>query len=275
MFGVGFSVKSVYAACLGDPSAVVVRSVYIVPQLSPTQLYAAWAPVLDRVGKSAKTCFDLQIPVSIEAFEKDLLNGRADFAFMNPYHLVMAHRAQGYRTLFADGQQMLDGILVVKSDSPITNIAELKNKKIAFPSPNSFGASLLIRSMFAKSYIPIQPVFVRNHGNVYRAVILGDVAAGGGVNATYLRERPEIRERLRILYVSPGYKPHPFAAHPRIPVALDQAVTEAFMQMNQDSASRALLEGIQIPEPTPVSYRQDYQPLEQLDLDRFVVHDGH
>lgn len=139
VFGSLFFIGSSHAACLGDPSAVVVRSVYIVPQLAPTQLYAAWAPVLERVGKSAKTCFDLQIPVSIAAFEKEILAGKADFAFMNPYHLVMARRAQGYDPLLADGKQMLDGIIVVKSDSPITSIAELKNKKVAFPSPNAFG----------------------------------------------------------------------------------------------------------------------------------------
>ena len=259
------------SACLGDPSAVITRTVYIVPQLAPTQLYAAWAPVLERVGRSAKTCFDLQIPASVPAFEKAVMTGKADFAFMNPYHLVMAHRAQGYDPLLADGKQLLDGIIVVKADSPITSIAQLKGQKVAFPSPNAFAASLLIRSFFAKAHTPIDPVYVRSHGNVYRAVILGDVAAGGGVNATYLRERLEVRERLKILYVTPGFRPHPFAAHPRIPFALSKAVVDGFMDMKSDSSSLALLEGIQMPDPIMVTYKQDYQALESMDLDKFVV----
>ena len=175
--------RPAYAACLGDPNAVVVRSVYVVPQFSPTHLYAAWAPVLEKVGMYAKSCFELHIPATIPAFEKDILAGKADFAFMNPYHLVMSRRAQGYEPLLADGTLLLDGIIVVKSDSPITSITELKSKKIAFPSPNAFGASLLMRSLFSKAHIPINPVYVRTHGNVYRAVIVGDVDAGGGINA--------------------------------------------------------------------------------------------
>ncbi|WP_161491126.1 phosphate/phosphite/phosphonate ABC transporter substrate-binding protein [Polynucleobacter hirudinilacicola] len=268
------AVNSAVANCIGDPSAVVVRSVYIVPQLAPTQLYAAWAPVLERVGKSAKTCFDLQIPASIHAFEKAVLSGKADFAFMNPYHLVMAHRTQGYDPLLADGKQMLDGIIVVRADSPIASIAELKNQKVAFPSPNAFGSSLLLRSVFAKAHTPINPIYVRSHGNVYRAVILGQAAAGGGVNATYLRERLEVREHLRILYVSPSFRPHPFAVHPRVPHALNTAVIDGFMKLKLDPSSVALLEGIQMPDPVAVSYKQDYQALENLGLDKFVVHDA-
>ncbi|QWD61812.1 phosphate/phosphite/phosphonate ABC transporter substrate-binding protein [Polynucleobacter sp. MWH-UH25E] len=273
LFGVSVAIE-VHAACIGDQSAVVVRSVYVVPQLAPTQLYATWAPVLERVGKSAKACFDLQIPVSINAFEKAVMSGKADFAFMNPYHLVMAHRAQGYDPLLADGKQLLDGIIVVKADSPITSIAELKNQKVAFPSPNAFGASLLMRSLFSKAHVPITPVYVRSHGNVYRAVILGDAAAGGGVNATFLRERLEVRERLRILYVSPGFRPHPFAVHPRVPQGINVAVMEGFMNLKRDPSSEALLEGIQMPDPIAVSYKQDYQALENLDLDKFVVNDA-
>jgi phosphonate transport system substrate-binding protein len=134
---------------------------------------------------------------------------------------------------------------------------------------------LLLRSLFSKAHVPINPVYVRSHGNVYRAVILGEAAAGGGVNATYLRERLEVRERLRILYVSPGYRPHPFAVHPRVPHALNSAVMDGFMKMKGDPSSEALLEGIQMPDPIAVTYKQDYQALENLDLDKFVVNDAH
>lgn len=94
-----------HGKCIGDPNSIYpVHSVYLVPQLAPTQLYVLWTPALEKVGYTAGTYFDLVIVRTIPGFERELLNCKPNFAFMNPYHQVMAHQAKGYFLLLADGK---------------------------------------------------------------------------------------------------------------------------------------------------------------------------
>jgi phosphonate transport system substrate-binding protein len=213
------------------------------------------------------------IPASIPEFEKAVLSAKADFAYMNPYHEVIAYYAHQYLPIIADGNKLLSGIVVVRADSPIKTLADLRDQKIAFPSPNAFGASLLVRATLTKAGIPFTPEYVKSHSNVYRSVILGDFAAGGGIQATLDREHLEVRERLRVLYTTKAFQPHPIAVHPRVPRTQVVAFTQAIFNLKNSSSGRQLLAAIQIPDPVSVTY-QNYKELEAMGLGKFVVFDA-
>ena len=260
-----------FGACLGDKTAKKLYSVYVVPQTSVSQLYSYWTPLLEHLGKISNQCFELIVPATIPIFEKQLLNGKADFAFVNPYHAVMAFKANQYIPLIADGKNKLDGLIVVRADSKIKELKDLTNSKIAFPAPNAFAASLLIRSFLKKERIAFEPVYVKSHKNVYWSVISGDIPAGGGVNNTFSRQSAEIQSQLRILYKTPLFMPHPFVANPRVPPNVQRAVQNAFISMKNDPALAEILNDAQIPDPISVDYRKDYMPLEKLGLEKLAV----
>ena len=260
-------------ACVGDQAtASKSYSVYVVPQLPPPVTFARWTPVLDAVGKKSGLCFDLFVTPGIPEFESKFKQGVPDFAFMNPYHQVMAYDAKGYIPLIADSRTKLQGLILVKSDSAILDIKELNGKKIGFPSPNAFAATLLIRSILTKEGIEFEPVYVKTHSNVYRAIIVGDVAAGGAVNNTLVREPPEIKDRLKVLYRTPVFMAHPLSANPRVAPEIREKVIEAFIELGRTESGQKILDEIQIPEPTRVDYKTDYLPLEKLGVGKFVVH---
>lgn len=262
------------AACLGDKSISKEMSVVIVPQLPRAVTYAKWAPILEYVGQKSGQCFNLEIPESIPVFEKQLFKGVPDFAFANPYHEVIAKKRKGYIPLFIDGKTKLTGILVVKADSLIKNIQDLQGMEVAFPAPNAFAASLLIRAELAKQGVFIKPRYLKTHATAYRAVALGDVVGSGGVNNTLQREEQALKESLRIVYETLGYAPHPFIANPRVPLKVRNSVTEAFISLLASEPGRRLLEEVQIPQPIPSDFQRDFAPLEKLKLDKFVVLDG-
>jgi len=248
-------------------------SVAVVPQFPAAELHRDWAGLLERVGHDAGVTLVLKVAPGIPRFETELLAGAPDFAFMNPYHAVMAMRAQGYLPLLR-GSKPLTGILVVRRDDAIKSVRDLDGRQIAFPAPNAFGASLWMRALLAeREHIRISPLYVQTHSNVYRQVIHGLVAAGGGVNNTLAQERDEVRADLRVLMETPAVAPHPLAAHPRVPARVQQAVAEAFMRLAADPAGQALLAGVTLAGPVRADYGRDYRPLEQYRLDKYVVLD--
>lgn len=265
---------SLQAACLGSPKASKVHSFEVVPQVTASKIYTAWSPLLERVGREAGLCFELRVSATIPEFEQRLLRGEPEFVFLNPYHAVLAYQKKKYQPLLADSEDLLTGILVVRADSPIKSLDELKGHNITFPAPNAFAASLLIRAELAKKKIQITPVFVKTHSNVYRSVIGKDVVAGGGVNNTLDNEAPEVRQQLRVLYETPAYTPHPVATHPSVSAAVRERFMAAMLKLTRDEEGRQLLDGINLHKPQAVSYAKHYKPLESLQLEKFLVLTG-
>lgn len=264
----------VQAACYGDQKAANRALVFApVPQLPAPTLFARWVPVLQAVGIETGQCFDLVIKPSIPEFEQFLFKDEPALAYVNPYHAVMAHKARGYTPLLADGSTLLSGILVVSKGGDIRQLADLQGRRVDFPAPNAFGASLLLRAHLKQAQIHIEPRYVKTHTNVYRDVILGDASAGGGVNRTLMSEPEEVQQRLRVLYETPGYRSHPVIASPKLPRPLQARILAAFESLARSEKGRALLAGVQLNTPIAVSYQKDYQPLEHLGLEKLVVQD--
>jgi phosphonate transport system substrate-binding protein len=264
-----FAPKGAIAACLGDKSAQPLK-VYIVPQLTASQTYTRWGPLLDQIGKNTEQCFDLIVPVSIPQFEADLANGRPDFVFMNPYHMAMKWRNHQYIPLVASSEPIF-GVITVRRDSTQSSLRDLSGSKIGFPAPNAFAASLLIRSMLATNGIAFEPDYLKTHSNVYRSVARGDVTAGGGIHATLSAEPTELQDELRILAETKRYTAHPFAASARVPVAIQKRVQTAFLNLAKTNEGAELLNRIQLTKPMEVTYKDNYQALEALKLEKYVV----
>jgi len=248
-----------------------VFTIGVVPQFTPVEIYERWGPLIKELENRTGLKFELKTYKSIPEFEKAFLKGEPDFVFMNPYHQVMAYKAQKYIPLVRD-KTPLTGILVVRRDSPIKEVKDLDGKVIAFPAPNAFAASLYIRALLTEKFkIRFIPDYVKTHDNVYRQVILGKAQAGGGVNNTFLRQPEEVKRELRILYETPSAAPHPFSAHPRVPKEVKDKVKRAILDMANEPNMKALLDRVQMPNPVPADYARDYKPLEKLNLEKYVV----
>jgi phosphonate transport system substrate-binding protein len=245
-------------------------TVGVVPQFSASEIARNWLPFLTELSAASDTVLELKAFPSIPQFEKAFLAGETDLVFMNPYHAVMAHKAQGYVPLVR-GSQMLQGILVVNRASKINKIQQLANESVAFPSPNAFGASLYMRALLQTEGVPVAPVYVSTHSNAYRQVATGQVVAAGGIRSTFERESPELRNQLRVMFETPPAAAHPLAAHPRVKAPTQQALAQAIIHMQQTEVGQALLKGVGLAQPVAAQYKQDYAPLERYGLERFVV----
>ncbi len=256
--------------CVGDTLTGHRYSVNLVPRQPATELYRTWAPLLERIGKQAGLCFDIRVPDGFPAFERAMQAGESDFIFLNPYHQMMAHDTPGYLPLIRDGHSRLAGVLVVRTDSPIHSIRQLEGKTVAFPAPNAYVASLLLRALLVKEGIAIRPEYVTSHSNVMRAVALEAVEAGGVANTTLEHQPASLKSRIRILHQTRLYMPHPFSVHPRVAETDREKLIEGFISLTGDPDGRKMLAHVQMTDPIRADYEDDYKALESLGLERFI-----
>lgn len=240
-------------------------------QMPPVEMHKRWLPFSEWLSKELGVTIRLKVYATISQYETDVMKGGPDFAFMNPYLAMTTHTTQGYIPLLRD-KALLTGVLVVRKDAPAASLKELNGKEIAFPTPNALAASLYMRALLReKERLVFTPSYVMSHSNVYRSVILGKTAAGGGVNKSLGKESPEVRSQLRVIYETPPVAPHPLSAHPRVPYKLRRAVVEAVLRLAGDKGKRHILDAVQMPDPVRADYKRDYGVLEKLNLRKYFV----
>jgi len=241
-------------------------TISIVPQYTPVDIGQRWTPLLKRLEEETGYGFQLRLSDTIPRFETDFLSAIPDLLYLNPYHMVMAAKAQGYIPLVR-GSDPLIGILVVDQNSAIKTLQDLNGKRLVFPAPNAFGASLYMRALLTeKEGLHFNSDYVGSHQNVYRHVLIGEAAAGGGIHATLEKEPAALQKRLQVLYTTPGVAPHPFAAHPRLSHAARENIRAAFLKLDAEPAGRKMLAAVELDKVISADFNRDYQPLEKLKL---------
>jgi phosphonate transport system substrate-binding protein len=248
----------------------VVYSVGIVPQFDSFTIRKKWNPILKELEKITGEKFKIKGSPTIPSFEREFESGSFDFAYMNPYHVLLASQSEGYIPLAKDIGRKLYGILVVNKNSPIISPQDLQGKEIVFPAPNALGASLMVRAALKDQFgITFQPRYVMTHTSVYLNVAIGESSAGGGVQKTLSRQVDDVKQNLRILYETEKVHPHPFVAHPRVPEIVREKVQNALLKIGESKNGKEMLREIPVVK-IGKSSMEDYLPLKKYKFEKLI-----
>lgn len=245
-----------------------VYSVGVTPQFDQRRLFTIWKPVLDTLKERTGATFRFESTFSVPEFERNVARGAYDFVYVNPYHLHRERTRQGYIPLVRD-RTPLRGIVVVRKDSPIRSIKDLDTRSLAVPSPNAFGASMLIRAELERRHgVHMTLQNAKSHSSAYLYAVNRLADAAGGVDKTLAEQAPAVRDALRVVFTTPDFPSHPVSAHPRVPSELRDKVRRALLDLAATPEGQQLLEGIPMSRPIPASFK-DYEVLQQLGIDAY------
>ncbi len=253
------------------PAVAADTTVYrvgIVPQFDSRTIHDTWTPILAQLQTRTGLRFVLVGSANIPVFEKKFEQQEFDFAFMNPYHALMA--ASHYVPLVRDVATQLQGVIVVHKDSPIKKLSDLQGKNMDFPAPNAMATSLLPRAKLNEAGITVQARYVKTHTSVYLNVALGQTDAGGGVQHTLVDQPIQVREKLRIIDRTIEVASHPLMASRRISPDVREKVRAALLALGETADGRAMLSRINI-DKVGLATPADYEALKKMGLHKVYV----
>lgn len=138
------------------------------PQFEARRLHQVWRPILNHIEQQTGYRLELVGSPTIPAFEAEFFEGKFDFVYMNPYHVMLGSDTQGYRPLVRDVGKTLYGVLVALKGGPIHSVKDLQSKTLAFPAPNALAASLQMRQELVDQFsIDFSAHYVKTHDSVY------------------------------------------------------------------------------------------------------------
>jgi len=235
----------------------------IIPQQKPSVIKKNWDPVIAHIAKKTGITFKLVPTPDIPAFMEKLNNGEYDFAYTNPYSYVQVSESVGYKAFANAKNKKIKGIFVVKADSPYQSREDLAGKKVSFPK-GAFAADVLLRAGLKQAGISVADEYTRTHDDGYVAVARGTVEASGGVNRTFNATNPGMKKNLRVLWTTPGYTPHAFAAHPKISPGVVNKVQSVMVEMSNDPNLVNLFKAMKIKQGVQAAQDSDWNDVKEL-----------
>lgn len=164
---------------------------------------------------------------------KDVATGQVDLAYLTPVAYLKAHAMGKARLVcktITDGKGSFKLMIVVRADSPIKTIADLRGKKFAFGDR----AALLQRAVVVGSGIKLSQFsmydFLGHYDNIVRAVLHGEYDAG------ILKDTMAYKwmnKGIRILYASEDLPPYNIAASNKISNAMFHKLQRAFLKLDE------------------------------------------
>ena len=222
---------------------------WIHPYLPATELIKRFTPLARYLEDKLSRPVTIKIEKSYQAHINRVGNDEFDVAFMGPSSYVNMSNTYGKKPLLARlvvrGKPVFFGMIIVRKDSPISSLKDLKGKSFAFGDPNSTMSHLVPRYMLKKAGVSVNDLkkyeYLHTHHNVALGVLGGYYDAGGVKEEVF----HQYRERgLRMLAKSPPISEHPFAARTTMPPALVKALRKAFLELNRDDRGPAVLTSI-------------------------------
>jgi phosphonate transport system substrate-binding protein len=222
----------------------------IAPQQEPEKVRAMWAPVFRYLEREVGHPFAFETASSIEEFQKRVLEGRYDIWWGNPLTYIQVSKRLGYQAIARDTTRIA-GLLVTLKVDGAKSPKDLLGKKIAYSAPDAIGGTLLVQALLAREGVApdqVETIYTGSHDAVYRSVIEGTAAAGGGVPRSFNALPAEQREKLVVLARTEEVAPQAFAVHPRLYRSVVTKIQRAMLKLNWAPEGKDILSSIQYKE---------------------------
>ncbi|CAN1533863.1 PhnD ABC-type phosphate/phosphonate transport system, periplasmic component [Rhabdaerophilaceae bacterium] len=252
---------------------------------------ARWEPaakyLTEALGVPTKTYRVADYAGLVEAMRGDNI----EFSRFGPAVYSLGRRVMGeklkpiFRDVDHNGAEGYYSVVIVKADSPIRTLADLKGKPFLFADPNStsgyaFPSYFMKKQGFDAATHFSATVFSGSHENSVIGVVRGQYEAAAthwtnetsGMVQTLERRGMVPKGSTRIIWTSPLIPASPFCVRANLPQALQDAVRDAFFNMkaNAPDVWKALTDG-QVSHYTPAKH-EDYLDVvavvEEMDRER-------
>ena len=241
----------------------------VLPRLAATEITTMFTPLADYLGRKTGRKVTLVVARDFEAFQKQVRAGELDLAFSNPLIYVELKREMDLEPLGLGAEKKggtrFRGILIVRKDSGMNGLQDVKGKRIIFVDRESLGGYLSQALFLKKHGIDLQRdfttlPFAKKHDNVTMAVLnrAADVGAIREDDLEKLAGRVDLSQ-LKILAYTDYFPNWPLFANARVDARTRDAIRSALLALRPGDS---VLESAKLAGFAPVADK-DYDGLRE------------
>ncbi|MDF1551458.1 MAG: phosphate/phosphite/phosphonate ABC transporter substrate-binding protein [Deferrisomatales bacterium] len=244
----------------------------VIPRYNPLLMVQSYQPIMDYLSARTPYHFELKLARDYAEAVRLLADREVDLASLGGVTFIKAYRTFGavplVRPRNAAGQAHYRSVVIVRADSDIRSLEDLRGRSFAFGSHHSTSGNLVPRTYLFRHGIGLDDLgWYKNlgkHDSVAKAVLKGNVDAGAVKDVIAERYR---EHGLRFLAESDPIPAVPIVAHPETPEGVRRAVTRALLALDPVDAEQQRMMASWDPEFrhgfVPATL-EDYRPIVEM-----------
>jgi len=219
------------------------------PLNNPVRLLEIYGPVIDYLNRNiVEASFRLEASRNYEEFEKKLYGRQFHFALPNPYQTLTSLQ-YGYHVIAKMGDDdKFTGVILVRRDSGIKQVRDLKGKKVSYPAATALAATMMPQYYLQTHGLDvnsdIENLYVGSQESSIMNVYLGQVAAAATWPLpweAFQNENPEKARELEVRWETDPLINNGVVARDDMPASLVKRVAEVLVSLHASEEGRHML----------------------------------
>ncbi|MCA9732262.1 MAG: phosphate/phosphite/phosphonate ABC transporter substrate-binding protein [Deferribacteres bacterium] len=212
----------------------------VIARYSPRLIYQGYQPIMDYLTSETPFQFQLKLSKTYDEALNFLRRDSVQIASLGTYSYVEAHDSFGaqciLKPLNAQGNPSFQGIIIVRNDSPIHNLFDLKGKKIAFAAQKATAGYLIAKHALHSAGLALSDLEyftnIEHHNAIVNAVLRGEYDAGAVKDVIAYKNE---HKGLRFIYISDPIPSVPIAVGAHTDSLLVQEVKRALLKLDPNN----------------------------------------
>lgn len=233
------------------------KQVYIFgvhPLHNPARLFEVYQPMINYINNNLDGIeLKLEASRNYPSYDKKLFSRHFHFSLPNPYQTVTSIK-YGYNIFGKMGDdENFRGIILVRKDSGIKTVNDLKGKKISYPAPTALAATMMpqwflhthgidINKDITNSYVGSQESSIMN-------VYLGKSAAASTWPPpwkAFIKERPEVAKKVMIKWETKSLPNNGLVARDDVPKDVVDKVSSIIFSLHTHKEGIDILQAMEL-----------------------------
>lgn len=237
------------------------------PILSTQKLIARFKPLVDQLSAELGQPIRMETASNYAVFLQRTRAQRYDIVFTAPHFYYLANKESGYQVIVRVNGAELKAIIVATKASKITQLSELRGKRIATPDSLSMVTAIIRNHLREAGLDPDKDVTLiatPSHNTALLTAYNGSTEAAGLAVPPFKRASEETRNAMVVLATTAGTPHMPIAVSASLKPELVEKITEILVSLGKTEQGRALFMQLAWPKGFIRATNEEYAPLEKL-----------
>ena len=219
------------------------------PFLPEAELKKKFSPIAEYLGKKIGKTIKIRVGGSYEEHIQYIGLNKVDIAYMGPASYVRLVETFGDKPVLArlevKGNPWFQGNIIVRKDSDLKVLGDLKGKRIAYGDPESTMSYIVPHYMLHQAGVfdstTTRHQFLYSHNNVAMGVLSGDFDAGAVKPAVFKKFESD---GLLTISKTPKISEHLFVVRTDLPIEQIELLRSAMLNMKKSEEGMKALHAI-------------------------------
>jgi phosphonate transport system substrate-binding protein len=235
----------------------VIETVYLFgvhPLHNPQHLYEVFGPLTDYLSEQIDGVrFKLEASRNYAAYDEKLYARKFHFSLPNPYQTINAID-KGYQVFAKMGDDdNFRGIILVRRDSGIRQVTDLKGQAVSYPAPTALAATMMPQHYLQTHGVDVMQELDNRYVGSQESSVMNVYLKQTAAAATWpppwralAKQRPELKRALKVIWQTEPLINNGLVVLPQVPAAVVHQVQDLLVNLHTHKRGRQILQAMEL-----------------------------